>query len=249
MKKRALLILIVCSFLVHSVAKAQVYDTIARKQTLLVDIGFGGIPLMGDGIYKSETGTNLTSYQSGLSFQTSVGYALKLDRMCLEWKLGYNHASYAIEETPYSRSRGPTTRTTQKGSASINTGFLQLLGVTFGKERSWGSLCIGANLRYNFIVDTHKNGSAITEGTRWEDNIYVQVYEENPFTPPLFYSNFTIGLQTGANFKLSPESEIQARIEFNFNGNEMKGYSAFQGLICIGYVLVLKRDRVVMRRN
>ncbi len=226
-----------------------VYDTIERKQTVFFDAAAGGIIL-----YESFATddyyyyTQIHDFQSSLSFQANVGYALKLDLMKLEWKLGYTQAKYAIDVTSDYYSKGPSTTPTYVGSTTQHAASLQILGVTFGKERSWGGLQIGPHIRYNFWTDAKNSGKTIVEGTHWDGTVLTRVYEESAFEPPLYYSNLTLGLQIGANFKLHTQNEVHIAIELNANGNSLHVYNAAHCFISAGYYFTLKKDRVVMRK-
>ena len=223
------------------------FDTLNRKQSLIFDMGMGSMFLYevsGDSYNYHST---LYSFEPSLNFQSTLGYALKFDRLSLEWKVGYNHARYYIN-IENTGGKGDFTSTTNTGSATLSAGFAQLLGVNFGKERSWGSLWIGANLRYNFIADRKTTGALILEGSEWNGSVMVRVYEEHPFEPPIYFSSITVGAQAGANIRINTQSEIQARLEININANDLIEYNAFQALFCVGYVHVLKRDRRIMRK-
>lgn len=249
MKKIRLLAFIFLATIFPAHACFAQYDTLDRKQTLIFDIGMGSMFLYEELNQESYNPTaTLYSFNPSVNFQTTLGYALKLDRMSFEWKVGYNHAEYYINFKDPVVGKASFTTSTHTGSAILNTGFIQLLGVNFGKERSWGSLCFGANIRYNFIADSKTTGASIVKGSKWNGSVMIGVYEENPLEPPIYFSSGTLGVQAGANIRINELSEIQARFEYNMNVNELMGYNAFQGLFCVGYVHVLKRDRAILRK-
>lgn len=231
-------------------AKAQpVYDTVNRKQTVYFDVGAGGIILYGHGNYNGDYFTDLHSYQSSVSFQTTAGYGLKLNFIQFDWKLGYTFSQYTIDVEQWSHMKGPSAWPRHTGSSTQHTGFVQLLGVSFGKERSWGSLFIGPYVRYNFWTDSQNSGKTVVSGLYWDGSITTPVYEESAFEPPLYYGKFTVGFQFGSSFTLDNGGELLTRIELNGNANDLEDYKAIHGFICLGYTIPLKKDRVTMRRK
>ena len=169
--------------------------------------------------------------------------------MQFDWRIAYSRAAYAIDVESFPGIKGPSTSLRHIGSGYFNWGYVQLLGITFGKERSWGSLCIGPYVRYNFWIDQRVEGKNIREGSYWDGSIVTPVYNVSVFRPPLTPGKYTIGFQVGANFHLNEHGEAHVRFEFNSFGIDLDGYSSFNGMICFGYVYTIKRNRVVMRRK
>lgn len=135
-----LLLLSISSCLPFHLVGQAVYDTLVRKQSVQYDMGAGCVFLAQNYSRNNSTYYVLFNFNSGASFQANAGYSLKIDRMQLEWKLGYARFAYSVDVETNSYVRGPSTSPRYSCSTAQHAGYIQLLGVTFGKERSWGTL-------------------------------------------------------------------------------------------------------------
>jgi len=232
----------------HFAYSQAVYDTLQRKQSFMFDAAAGGIMLIKNQEDGESLKSELNNFKSNISFQVQAGYAVKLNLVQLEWKAGYTQVSYDIDVKNYGSPKGMPRTTTNVGTSTQHAGYVQLLGVTFGRERSWGSLQTGPYIRYNFWTDATNSGKQIVESWHVVDNSGIRIIEESELNPPIYFGKYTLGFQIGANFKLQNQDEVHFGLILNASRNKVGGHTAIHCLVSTGYYFNIKKDRVVLRR-